>query len=466
MDKPLWVARLAATYLMAIRGILIGCWMAFVPAFKESFRLDDGELGLAILCSGVATLTMTFPVGKLLDTCGPRPVALTTGVISPLLYAALPLVARHQYKPYLPLFLMSMVRAGGGMAYTSRAAELERLYGRPLMSSFHAAFSAGCFLGSATYASFLGMNIKGQQAFPIICTAVALGAALGVWFMDSGMPPKQSHQPHHNHPQRTPDRNHNRNAEPAVVQCSWTPSPLILCLGLLGALVQLIQGGLGDWGALYLHKYDHLPFSSASLGYSFYAGAMGICRVFGDALSHRYGRYTVYRVGGLLMVLGVCSLIYFSEQKIIAFLSCALIGVGCANLYPILMSCAGRHGLPTPGLALATVSSLGITGLLAGPAIIGFVAQVSSLRMAMSILVLSASLVFVASSVIKDDELVVQPELMTPLTPSPARSVQRDLEKYLLEHMEFSVTAYEDVSPTLQAIDDCAEYVALEGEAA
>eukprot|EP01055_Gregarina_sp_Pseudo9_P000489 Gregarina_sp_Pseudo_9__488@NODE_1310_length_1696_cov_38_228123_g1231_i0_p1_GENE_NODE_1310_length_1696_cov_38_228123_g1231_i0NODE_1310_length_1696_cov_38_228123_g1231_i0_p1_ORF_typecomplete_len442_score152_00MFS_1/PF07690_16/5_1e06MFS_1/PF07690_16/8_5e12MFS_2/PF13347_6/1_7e08MFS_3/PF05977_13/2_1e07MFS_4/PF06779_14/3_5MFS_4/PF06779_14/0_00053Sugar_tr/PF00083_24/3_5Sugar_tr/PF00083_24/5_7_NODE_1310_length_1696_cov_38_228123_g1231_i02531578 len=431
-EDGLHAARLATTCLMFVRGLLVGGWMAFVPSFKQSFRLDDGELGLAILSSGLATLLMTVPVGRVIDSFGPRPVAFTTGIVSPLMYAALPTLAHWRWQPYAPLFVMSMVRAGGGIAYTSRAAELERLWGgKPLMSSFHAAFSAGCFAGSASYAAMLSYGLSGGVAFPSLCVFTAVAAAVGVYLMDRGMPERQPVV--------------HAAMLPIVSPCSWAPSPLIICLGMLGALVQLVQGGLGDWGALYLHKYDRLPFSSASLGYSFFACAMGVCRLFGDAWCHHFGRQRVYRAGGLLMMAGL-SLLLLTSHQALALVSCAIVGVGSANLYPILMSCAGRHGLPSPGLAIATVSSLGITGLLAGPGIIGFVAQVSSLRAALSSLVVFSCFVTLASHLVNDD---LSDE--NALLPSP------DLDK-------FDISIFDPSSP-IHCIDECTEYMALEGDA-
>lgn len=428
------LARFATMSLMAIRGLLIGGWMAFVPSFKRIFHLDDGELGLAILSSGIATLVMTVPAGKVIDAAGPRVIAFTTGIISPLLYATLPLFAAWHWQPYVPLFIFSALRAGGGIAYTSRASELEQLWGgRPLMSSFHAAFSAGCFAGSASYAGLLTYGIPGEIAFPLLCVFVAIAAAIGVYFMDHGMPQRSTA----NHP-----------PSPVVSPWNWTPSPLIVCLGLLGALVQLVQGGIGDWGALYLHKYLRLPYGSASLGYSLFAFSMGVCRLFGDACCHHFGRPTVYRFGGMLMMLGLCSLL-LTTNKTLALLSCAIIGCGGANLYPILMSRAGRHGLPTPGLAIATVSSLGTTGLLAGPGIIGFVAQVSSLRAALSSLVLFSCLVILASALITDDD-----------NDEDRPSVEKALDSP-------SSSKFNELTSPLHCIDECtmSEYLALEGDA-
>eukprot|EP01054_Gregarina_sp_Poly1_P009297 Gregarina_sp_Poly_1__9296@NODE_576_length_7467_cov_130_013649_g450_i0_p3_GENE_NODE_576_length_7467_cov_130_013649_g450_i0NODE_576_length_7467_cov_130_013649_g450_i0_p3_ORF_typecomplete_len437_score46_08MFS_1/PF07690_16/9_8e06MFS_1/PF07690_16/1_1e10MFS_2/PF13347_6/0_0024MFS_4/PF06779_14/2_8MFS_4/PF06779_14/2_7DUF3483/PF11982_8/0_21DUF3483/PF11982_8/1_2e03MFS_3/PF05977_13/0_61_NODE_576_length_7467_cov_130_013649_g450_i024573767 len=426
------VARAATLVLMAVRGVLVGSWMAYVPAFKRSFDLDDGQLGLAILCSGAATMLMTVPVGRLIDLFGPVPVAAFTGILAPLLYAFLPIFAAMKYSPYFPLFIMSMCRAGGGIAYTSRAAEIERLWNRPLMSSFHAAFSGGTFAGSAVYACLLTIGVSGNRAFPVLCLAATVLAAAAVPFMSCGI--------------AAPAIRSVSDPRPVVSPCSWTPSPMIICLGLLGALLQLVQGAIGDWGALYLHQFNHMPYSSASLGYSCFAFFMGAMRVVGDALCHNFGRPIIYRGGAVLMFVGLCVLLT-TNKRILALTACSLVGAGCANMYPILMSCAGRHGLPTPGLAIATVSSLGITGLLAGPAIIGFIAQVFSLRIGMYILVLDAALVVVASSIVSDVE-------------SEGVFMSEDLtEKLRSSSFESACRA----SP-LQAIDDCTECMALEGD--
>eukprot|EP01055_Gregarina_sp_Pseudo9_P006012 Gregarina_sp_Pseudo_9__6011@NODE_9_length_6712_cov_72_400270_g7_i0_p3_GENE_NODE_9_length_6712_cov_72_400270_g7_i0NODE_9_length_6712_cov_72_400270_g7_i0_p3_ORF_typecomplete_len420_score106_44MFS_1/PF07690_16/1_8e08MFS_1/PF07690_16/3_8e11MFS_4/PF06779_14/0_36MFS_3/PF05977_13/3_8_NODE_9_length_6712_cov_72_400270_g7_i018383097 len=384
--EKLLVARVSCTALFFILGVNIGAWVSAMPGLKRGFDLDAGHLGLAIMCSGLASLGMAIPAGRMVDILGCRVISFSSGVFGPISYMTLPTLAKFGLQPFFPLFVLNVVSAGGFISCNARATELEVLWDKPIMSSFHAAFSAGGLAGSAAYSLLLTNGFAWDTAFPLMCGAALIGALVVTPFMDTGLA--------HCHVQVHP-------ADAIVPPCVWTPHPLILLLGALAALTLLTEGALGDWSALYLQQYDGCAFHLAPLGYSSFAASMGVFRAVGDFFCDRFGRQRVYKTGVLFIFIGISGFL-FTRSTLLGMCFCAVIGAGCANILPILISVAGRHGHPNPGISIATVSSLGNAGLLAGPAIIGFVAQSYGLRVGLGVLLIGAMLLNLASFLIDD----------------------------------------------------------------
>lgn len=357
-----------------------------MPGLKKGFKLDAGHLGLAIMCSGLASLAMAIPAGRMVDVLGCRAISFSSGVFGPMAYALLPTIAQFGIAPFLPLFVLNVISAGGFISCNARAAELEILWDKPIMSSFHAAFSAGGLAGSAFYSMLLTLGFDWDIAFPIICGIALVLAFVTTFFMDIGL----EHCHVHVQPQET-----------LMPPCIWAPNPVILSLGALAALVLLTEGAVGDWSALYMYEYDNCPYHLAPLGYSCFAASMGIFRAIGDFFCDRFGRRQVYRAGVVFIAIGISGFLLL-RSAYLGMIFCAVIGAGCSNILPILISVAGRHGQPNPGISIATVSSLGNAGLLAGPAIIGFAAQSSGLRAGLSLLLVGAILLNLASYLIDD----------------------------------------------------------------
>eukprot|EP01054_Gregarina_sp_Poly1_P003926 Gregarina_sp_Poly_1__3925@NODE_2178_length_2546_cov_214_139169_g1403_i0_p1_GENE_NODE_2178_length_2546_cov_214_139169_g1403_i0NODE_2178_length_2546_cov_214_139169_g1403_i0_p1_ORF_typecomplete_len420_score28_04MFS_1/PF07690_16/1_6e12MFS_1/PF07690_16/1_5e11MFS_2/PF13347_6/1_4e02MFS_2/PF13347_6/1_1e08MFS_4/PF06779_14/0_0012MFS_3/PF05977_13/6_8MFS_3/PF05977_13/78MFS_3/PF05977_13/0_19DUF3955/PF13127_6/1_7e02DUF3955/PF13127_6/1_5e04DUF3955/PF13127_6/3_8DUF3955/PF13127_6/1_6e02DUF3955/PF13127_6/3e02_NOD len=377
----LLTARVCCTMLFFILGMNIGSWVSAMPGLKRGFHLGPGQLGLAIMCSGLASLGMAIPAGRLVDILGCRAISFSSGVFGPIAYMTLPTLAKFGLQPYLPLFFLNVISAGGFISCNARALELEVLWNKPIMSSFHAAFSVGGLVGSACYSALLAQGFHWNAAFPVMCLATMVASFVASLFMDVGL--KHCHVQVH-------------SQEIVVPPCSWVPNPYVLLLGGVAALTLLTEGAIGDWSALYLQEYDKCPYALAPLGYSSFAASMGLMRILGDCLCNRFGRQPVYRVSALFIAVGIIILLA-SRSTPIGMIACATVGIGCANILPILMSVVGRHGLPNPGISIAAVSSLGNAGLLTGPAIIGFVAQSQGLRVGLSLLVVGAVVLNIAS---------------------------------------------------------------------
>ncbi|MEP5805198.1 MAG: MFS transporter, partial [Roseobacter sp.] len=156
------------------------------------------------------------------------------------------------------------------------------------------------------------------------------------------------------------------------------PRGMVLLLAVLAAITFLIEGAVLDWGALLIIDREFAPTEGAGIGYILFSIAMVFARLTGDRIVGALGAFKVLVMGGVLTILGI-ALILLVNEPMVAIFGFVLIGLGAANLVPIIFSAAGRQKLMPSGLAVASVTTSGYAGILLGPALIGMVAQGSSL---------------------------------------------------------------------------------------
>jgi predicted MFS family arabinose efflux permease len=228
------------------------------------------------------------------------------------------------------------------------------------MSGFHALFSIGGLAGAMILTLFLraGLGVVGSAA---LVAAMLLLVAL-------------SHRS-----SLLDDRHTSADVSFAIV-----PQPRVLLLGMLCFISFLAEGAVLDWSAVFLREHAGMDRSLAGVGYAVFSVAMVAGRLTGDGLSHRFGDRRLLRTGGAVAALGFLILAAVPSRTA-ALGGLLLVGVGASNIVPLLFSASGRvPGVP-PSLALATVTTIAYAGLLVGPALVGFVADATSLRIALAV---------------------------------------------------------------------------------
>ena len=354
--------------LFLIVGVGTAAWAPLVPFVKARAGLDDAGLGLLLLCLGVGSIGAMPVAGAAAARLGFRPV-IAAGAAA--LCLTLPLLAVASGTATLAAALL-LFGAGMGMldcVMNLQAVAVERAAGRPMMSGFHGLYSLGCILGALGYS---GLSAAGLDAAAATGVAVAGLALMSV------------------------------AAWPGILERSGTaaasafavPRGAVLVLGLLCFVVFLTEGSVLDWSAVYLIRDRGVEPAHAALGYAAFSITMTAGRLSGDRVVGRLGRGRTVTLGGLLASAGLALSVAAPawEGTLAGY---ALVGLGCANIVPVLFTAAGRQSAVPASVAVPAVTTLGYAGVLAGPAAIGFVAQATSLPAAF--LVVAALLVGVAA---------------------------------------------------------------------
>jgi MFS family permease len=368
--RPPGVAEQHATRIaFFITGFGNSAWAALVPFAKARADISDGALGLLLLCLGIGSM-LTMPIsGACAARFGCRRVIVAAAVI---VGVTLPLLATLSALPLLGATLM-VFGAGIGaidVAMNIQAIIVERASGRSMMSGFHGLFSLGGIAGSGGMAALL---ISG--ASPLAATlCVSLGILLAIAAACPNLLPYGA-----------------KNDGSAFA----IPRGIVLFIGILCFVLFLAEGAVLDWSAVFLTSVRHLATAYAGFGYAAFATMMTIGRLTGDRIVDRIGRKRVVPLGGMIAAFGF-ALAATVPSWPVALLGYALVGVGCANIVPVLFSAVGRQNVMSENVAVSAISTLGYAGILVGPACIGFIAHVTSLPIAF--LLMAAMLLMVAVS--------------------------------------------------------------------
>ncbi|MGH6617791.1 MFS transporter [Sphingomonas sp.] len=352
-DRP--ATRLATRLAFLVAGFVMACWAPLVPAAKMRAGVNEAELGLLLLCLGIGSILAMPVTGIVSARVGSRPMIILGGIGISLV---LPLLVIANSPALLATALLLFGASLGtiDVAANAHAVEVEKAAGTPLMSGFHALFSVGGFAGAGLMTLLLSLSVSPLLA-TIIAALLAL-AALGY----AG--PRLL------------------RARPAVEDNSFVlPRGVVLLLAALAAVTFLAEGALLDWSALLIDAKALTAPSLAGLGYMLFSIAMTIGRFSGDAIVTRLGGRRVLRIGGLVAVLGFVVLLTIPVGPV-AMGGFVLIGLGASNIVPVLFSAAGKQQAMPAGMAIAAITTTGYAGILAGPAVMGFVAHLTSLATA------------------------------------------------------------------------------------
>src|SRR5918993_5364522 len=369
------VPRLAVLGVFFVNGLVIGTWVVRIPAIKERLGLGDGLLGVALLGAAVGALIAMPLVGALVSHFGSRRVV---GAAALLLSVSLVLPALAPDLLILVPALVMLGAANGGLdvAMNAQAVAVEREYGRPIMSSFHAAWSFGG-LGGAALGGLLAS--RGVGPFPHFAAVGVLAAMAFVVAYGALLPS---------------DADASEEGTPAFAR----PTRALLGLGIISFCVLLGEGAMGDWSAVYLDDTLRTGPGFAAAGYAAFSLSMAFGRLFGDKLTERLGSATLVRSCGALAAVGLGVALAVAEP-VVALAGFACAGAGFSIVFPTALSAAGRTPGPT-GPALAAVTTAAYTGFLVGPPFIGFLAELTGLGYALYLVVaLSVAVVIFGGTV-------------------------------------------------------------------
>jgi len=359
-SRELRAERHAVGLVFLLVGTATGLWASHIPGIGERLGLTEGLLGLALFALGAGALVAMPLAGAASVRWGAGKVTLGLGLAG---QAALPLTVLAPGLPTLlaAAFGLGVVLAGTDIAMNARAAEVERDWPRPIMSSLHGFFSLGGLLGAALGGAMVALG-RDEGSGLVLWGAGAAAALLLA---------------------RRPLLIGRGGGE---VQRLRLPGRGLLGLGVLAFLCFLVEGAVTDWSALLLRETQGASGGIEVAGFAAYSVAMAACRFTGDGLVTRFGRRLVLQVGGVAIGVGM-GLALLGGSVWLGALGFGLVGLGAANIVPVLFSAAAERDPHRPGAGIAAVATLGYTGFLLGPAVLGLVADGAGLTVALGLLV-------------------------------------------------------------------------------
>jgi hypothetical protein len=362
--------RPAITGVFFADGALFATWASRIPALSDRVHAGTGLLGLCLLAPAAAAVISMPLVGRLLPGrssglfCRAAMAGLMAAIMLPALAPSVPLLAAT-------LLVVGVANSTLDLAMNAQGVSIERGMKRPILSSLHAAFSFGGFAGAGLGALAAALHVVPGTHFAVAAVLFGAPALIATW--------------------RLPRDDHDVDAHAPRLHWKRLPARLAL-LGVACFFSLLAEGGAADWSAKLVR--DDLAGTAAlgAIAYAVFSIGMGSGRLLADRLWARWGAGGLLRRSGALAALGFAAGLG-SGSPAGAVAGFAALGVGLAGVVPTLFRAgADQPGVPT-GPALAAVSSLGYLGFLAGPPVIGALAQLTSLRVACGVLVLAGLIV-------------------------------------------------------------------------
>ncbi|HTH73526.1 MAG TPA: MFS transporter [Trinickia sp.] len=364
-------ARFATMALFFIAGMAYASWGVHVPTVRDKFHLDPAMLSVALFVLTGGSIAATVANAKWIARAGTRRACLVGGLVMSASMALILLM------PTYALLLPVLAAFGAGMAtmdvaMNAEASAVEQALGRPIMSSLHGMFSLGGMIG----AGIGGLALSHGMASAV---HMLLAALVCVVVLVLACPAVLPHVPH--------AESHHGGG-----RASRWRSPVLWALGAVALIALIAEGAMYDWAAVYMRDIVRSTPAFASAGYAAFTGAMAAGRFAGDVVRARFGAVQLVFASGSIAFAGMVAalILPFSVTALIGF---AMMGVGLANMMPVLFAAAMRVKGIHAAEGLAHVASIAYVGLLFGPVLIGGVAQVANLSIGLAVVALCAALV-------------------------------------------------------------------------
>lgn len=353
--------RFAVAAFFFCQGICFASWASRIPDIKMSLHLTDGALGSILLALPAGQLTAMPFSGRLVTRFGSRKILRVCLIFYAICLTNIGL-ASAPWQLALALYFFGVCGNMCNISVNTQAIGAERLYARPIMTSFHGAWSVAGFTGAAIGLLMAAQHVKPYMHFWIIAVFVFLVILLAEKYLQRG-----------------------RSAAVEKKPFFSRPDAVLMQLGIIGFCSMASEGAMFDWSGVYFQQVVHVPKSLTVLGYVSFMVMMATGRFLGDKLIEKHGRKKMLQVSGLLISTGLFISVLF-PYLVTATLGFLIVGFGVSSIVPMVYSSAGRVSKIPPGMALAAVSSISFLGFLMGPPLIGYIAQISSLRYSFAVI--------------------------------------------------------------------------------
>lgn len=361
-------------------GVLEAAWAPLVPYVKSAFAIDEGTLGLLMLCSGLGSVCALPLSGFFVNHFGAKRVIYVSGLLMAFALLAISLL--------INIWLTGvMLMVFGGCTITIDVAanmngvSIEYKTGRQLMSGFHGGYSLGTLIGAGAMSVLFTLGLMPKWAVVICMMFTLLALVFGCRDLLS---------------------------EEELVSCSpvgkprkstsYIP-PMVVVVGLLCFIMYASEGAVMGWSAIFVSQERGVDMSMAGFFYTAFAVSMTIMRLCGDKTVNRLGQRFVVAGGALLIAVGFMTVVLV-DSAVAAVVGFAVAGCGAANVVPQLVSFAARiRGMAVHNI-ISFINALGYSGILFGPLMIGFVGERYGLHISFVGIAVLVLIVAVVSSII------------------------------------------------------------------
>jgi len=268
-------------------------------------------------------------------------------------------LAQTGWQLALILFMFGLFGNMNNISINTQGIAAERLYGRPIMASFHGGWSLAGFTGALIGLTLINLKLTPFQHFSVVVLLVWGIIAFNYPFLVRSKP--------------------DVNVIPQRRRFFGKPDSALVQLGIIGFCSMASEGAMFDWSGLYFKDVVEAPASLVILGYTSFMIMMATGRFLADRIISKIGRKKMLQISGVVISSGLFTAVIF-PTLVASTIGFMMVGLGVSSIVPTVYSTAGKQTRVPPGIALATVSSVSFLGFLMGPPLIGYIAEIASLR--------------------------------------------------------------------------------------
>ncbi|GAA4023996.1 MFS transporter [Flavobacterium cheonhonense] len=356
--------RLATSLFFFGMGFCFATWASRIPDIKSALHLSEAALGTLLFAMPIGQLFAMPFSGKIVTRYGSRAIT----ILGLILYAAcLPLIglATEKWQLAVGLFLFGLFGNFCNIAVNTQGVYTQQLFDKPIIGSFHGSWSLAGFCGALTGLLMLALELSVFQHFIVAFAFVLVIIATSQKFIIKAKSKQE--------------------AEKSTYSFWKNPDKNLLLLGLICFCGMASEGIMFDWSGVYFKEIIKAPGALVVLGYTTFMISMASGRFLSDFLVARYGASKVLIISGLVISTGLYTavLLPYIIPCTIAFM---LVGFGVSNVVPIIFNVAGNNENVPTGIALTIVTSISFLGFLMGPPLIGYIAELTSLKHSFAII--------------------------------------------------------------------------------
>lgn len=357
------VMRLAVAAFYFCQGLCFASWASRIPDIKTKLHLDEAQLGSLLLALPLGQLLMMPVSGRLVTKYGSKNM-LSIAII---LYAV-ELTnlgwASQGWQLGLALFFFGVFGNLSNISVNTQGVLAEKIYGRPIMASFHGAWSTAGFTGALIGLLMMNLKLTPRTHFFIVITLVLLVALIAWKYLIPGT-----------------------TAATEKKKFFSRPDSTLVKLGIIAFCCMAAEGTMFDWSGVYFKEVLQVKQSLVIVGYASFMVMMATGRFTVDRIIAKVGRKKWLQISGVLILTGLMIAVIF-PYLISATIGFLIVGFGVSAVVPTVYSTAARATKIAPGMAIAAVSGISFFGFLIGPPLIGYIAQLASLRYSFAVVAL------------------------------------------------------------------------------
>lgn len=349
--------RLAISFLYFGLGLSFATWASRIPAIKTELNLSEGDLGTVLFAIPMGQLIAMPFSGKWTARFGSHKVLIISFVFYVLGMFSLGL-ATQTWHLVLGLFAYGIFANFCNIAINTQGVHTEELFKRTLMGSFHGSWSLAGFVGALFGLIMLSFKISTLLHFGVMATIILIILLLNFRYLIKVKP---------------------KNEILVKKKLFSKPDAQLIWLGFIGFGCMASEGVMYDWSGVYFKEIVKAPGALVILGYTSFMIMMASGRFIGDSFIHRYGAKLILQISGSLISIGLFLAVAF-PYLLPCTLAFMLVGIGVSSVVPIIYSAAGKNTTVPTSVALTVVSSISFLGFLMGPPLIGYIAELTSLK--------------------------------------------------------------------------------------